>query len=116
MKLDMKLVKDILEKIEDSNDSYKHSISLFDEFGTDFQMNSEKYVYTIKTLENAGFITECIIPENFDYVLGQLTWEGHKLLKKIRKKERKAQKKFIKKSEYQITPEEAEIKEQFGDI
>ena len=66
MKLDMKLVKDILEKIEDSNDSYKHSISLFDEFGTDFQMNSEKYVYTIKTLENAGFITECI-PENFDY-------------------------------------------------
>lgn len=116
MKLDMKLVKDILEKIEDSNDSYKHSISLFDEFGTDFQMNSEKYVYTIKTLENAGFITECI-PENFDYVLGQLTWEGHKLLKKIRKKERKAQKKSIKKSEYQITPEEeAEIKEQFGDI
>lgn len=116
MKLDMKLVKDILEKIEDSNDSYKHSISLFDEFGTDFQMNSEKYVYTIKTLENAGFITECI-PENFDYVLGQLTLEGHKLLKKIRKKERKAQKKFIKKSEYQITPEEeAEIKEQFGDI
>lgn len=116
MKLDMKLVKDILEKIEDSNDSYKHSISLFDEFGTDFQMNSEKYVYTIKTLENAGFITECI-PENFDYVLGQLTWEGHKLLKKLRKKERKAQKKSIKKSEYQITPEEeAEIKEQFGDI
>lgn len=116
MKLDMKLVKDILEKIEDSNDSYKHSISLFDEFGTDFQMNSEKYVYTIKTLENAGFITECI-PENFDYVLGQLTWEGHKLLKKLRKKERKAQKKSIKKSEYQITPEEeAEIKELFGDI
>lgn len=112
----MKLVKDILEKIEDSNDSYKHSISLFDEFGTDFQMNSEKYVYTIKTLENAGFITECI-PENFDYVLGQLTWEGHKLLKKLRKKERKAQKKSIKKSEYQITPEEeAEIKELFGDI
>lgn len=116
MKLDMKLVKDILEKIEDSNDSYKHSISLFDEFGTDFQMNSEKYVYTIKTLENAGFITECI-HENFDYVLGQLTWEGHKLLKKLRKKERKAQKKSIKKSEYQITPEEeAEIKELFGDI
>lgn len=116
MKLDMKLVKDILEKIEDSNDSYEHSISLFDEFGTNFQMNREKYIYTIKTLENAGFITKCI-PENFDYVLGQLTWEGHKLLKKIRKKERKAQKKSIKESEYQITPEEeAEIKEQFGDI
>ena len=70
----------------------------------------------IKTLENAGFITKCI-PENFDYALGQLTWEGHKLLKKLRKKERKAQKKSIKESEYQITPEEeAEIKEQFGDI
>ena len=86
MKLDMKLVKDILEKIEDSNDSYEHSISLFDEFGTNFKMNSKKYIYTIKTLENAGFITKCI-PENFDYALGQLTWEGHKLLKKLRKKE-----------------------------
>lgn len=79
MKRDLNLARAILQKIESCEDPWglqeKPEISGY---------NSNEIAYHIKLLNEAGLIqgqdVSSLGPEGFDWVPGNLTWDGHEFL------------------------------------
>lgn len=83
MKLNHDCVREVLLYIEENKvpDYYLESEQLDEDINN---FNFEVINYTIKQLSNAGFIEAKSIMGTSSYLIGDLTWEGHKFIDTIR--------------------------------